>query len=104
MSFAEMLTMSALAPSGNWKRMATPWALAFGSASGRLGTPVAFENRVSTGTLLAKCGALLNAAAPVAGVKEPATSTPVAWLARKPACGPPDSLLSVTTMAVGSGF
>ena len=74
--------MSVLAESGNWKRIAMPCGLAFGSASGRVGTPVASENRTSTGTFFRKCSALLTETADLDGVNVPAASTPFAWFAR----------------------
>ena len=84
--------------------VALPCGLAFGSASGMVGTPVEFEKRTVTGTGLIKCGALLRLRAFGEGVNVPVAMTPLAWLARKPACGPPEVLFSASTSAAGKGL
>src|SRR6202040_1662126 len=77
-ALAEMLTMSVLPPSGSVNRIAIPCGLALGSASGSVGTPVVSENRTTTGTLFAKCDALLKDAADGLGANVPSTITPFA--------------------------
>ena len=55
-----------------------PCGLAFGDASGKVGTPVGFEKRTVTGTALAKWTALLSDGAAALGVKVPVRTMPLA--------------------------
>ena len=76
---------SVSAPSGRWKVKARPRTAAEGAVSGASGTPPALEKRSSSVEGVdCRCGAVVSAAPPGAGVKLPSYSAPLAWLIRKP--------------------
>src|SRR6266566_381472 len=75
----ETATMSVKAPPESANRIAMPRGTAPGSVSGILGTPLAFEKRTVTGTVLpVRCAARLSDDAPAAAVNVPVTTRPFA--------------------------
>lgn len=74
-----------------------PCGLAFSSPSGISGRPVESEKRTVTGMVLPwNSTALLSAEASWVGAKVPSTMTPLAWLARIPACWPHSLFITST--------
>ncbi len=78
-NFSELMTMSVSLPSGKWNLIAMPCGLASLEPSGRLGIPVASENRSVTGIELPlNSTARLSIAASGEALKLPCTTTPLA--------------------------
>ena len=70
-------------PSGRRKVKARPRTAEEGAVSATSGTPPASEKRSSrVEGVDCRCGAVVSAAAPGAGVKLPSYSAPLAWLIR----------------------